>query len=289
MILLLTFASVCFGQATSINVATKPTGDWFKSAGAKDLGWRWMQEADALLAIGESLGTGKIFYVDSGVVNEGDGSSWLNATDTLDEAINLCTADRGDVILVAQGHAESGTAADLWDADVAGITIIHLGNGANQGTYTFADTDTTVAIGAANVTIVGGRLLAGISEVVVGMIVEAAGDYLTVYGMEFPEPTTSSFEFNIAVQLTTGSDDVSFIDCKAYSADAAGADHWLNGGAGVINRLTLVGNTIYGEFAIAAVFSDQIDLENHFVGNNTYCRKDNRQCFENWGRQPGHG
>lgn len=265
-------AATCFGAATSINVAGKPTGDWFKNAGAKDLGWRWMQEIDALVALGVNPGTGKIWYVDSGVTNEGDGSSWLNAYDTTDEAINASGSDsganRGDWIAVAQAHAESGSAANLWDADVAGITIWHLGNGSNQGTYTFADTDTTVSVGAANVFIKGGRLLAGISEVVLGLDVTADADYLTVYGTEFPEPTTSTFEFNIGVQLVTGADDVTFAYCKAYSADATGADHWLNGGAGVVNRLTLIGNLVHGEFAIAPIFSDQVDLEN-LIAHNT--------------------
>jgi hypothetical protein len=235
-----------------------------RSGGQNDPFRRHLVEASSILF--PSSGDATIWYVNSNVTTEGDGTSWTNAKDTLDEAINLASA--GDFIDVAEGHAESGSAANLWDADVAGITIRHYGNGNRQGTYTFADTDTTVSIGAADVTIYGGRLLAGISEVVVGMDVTAAADRLTVIGMEFPEPTTSTFEFNIAVQLTTGSDDVSFIGCKAYSADATGADHWLNGGAGAVNRLTLIGNTIIGEYAIAPIFSDQADLEN-FIAYNT--------------------
>ncbi len=220
-------------------------------------------ECEALLF--PATGDAAVWYVNSNVSTEGDGTSWTNAFDTLDEGINACTA--GDFVDVAEAHAESGSAANLWDADVAGITIRHYGNGSRMGTYTFADTDTTVSIGAANVTIIGGRLLAGISEVVIGMDVTAAGDYLTVIGMEFPEPGTAEFEFNIAVQLVTGADDVSFIGCRAYSADQAGADHWFNGGAGVVNRLTLVNNVVHGEFAIAPIFSDQVDLECLIVGN----------------------
>jgi hypothetical protein len=51
--------------------------------------------------------TGDVFYVDSNVANEGDGTSWTRAKDTLDEAVALCAIDNGDVILVAQGHAET--------------------------------------------------------------------------------------------------------------------------------------------------------------------------------------
>lgn len=288
--LLFAFPNICVGQATSINVAGKPTGDWLKNGGVKDLAWRWMQEIDALVSIGANPGTGTIWYVDSGVVNEGDGSSWLNAFDTVDEAINASLADggaaRGDWLAVAQGHAESGTDADLWDADVAGLTIWHLGNGSSQGTYTFSDTDTTVSIGAANVTIKGGRLLAGISEVVIGMDVTAAADYLTVIGMEFPDPSDSSFEFDIAVQLVTGADDISFLGCKAYSADATGATYWLNGGASAVNRLTLIGNIIIGEYT-AGIFSDQADLECEISYNTVTNMTSNEDAIEFTGNATG--
>ncbi len=219
-----------------------------------------------IASMGTNRGTGKLFYVDSnaGGSSTSTGTTPASAWPTLDDAFDSgsgVTANRGDVIYVVQDHAESGSAANLWDIDIAGVTVVHLGNGDDQGTYTFADTDTTVSVGAANVLIVGGRLLAGISEVVIGFDVTADADNLTVIDMEFPEPTTSTFEFNIAVQLVTGADDVSFIGCTAYSADATGADHWFNGGAGVVNRLTLACNKVHGEYAIAPIFSDQVDLE----------------------------
>lgn len=217
-----------------------------------------------------SIGTGSKFYVDSGVATGGDssGSSWTNAVTTAEAAIQLCTASRGDYIYFAPYHAESGVDAGLFDADIAGITLVGLGEGALAPTFTFADTDTTTVAGAADVTFINLRFLAGISEVVAGVIVEAAGTNFTMINCEFPEPLTSTFEFNTAVQLTTASNDATFIGNTAYSALATGADHWLNGGAGVIKRLTLIGNVIHGEYAIAPIFSDQIDLE-LFIGENT--------------------
>lgn len=228
------------------------------------VGYRWHNQVESLLGATGAVGGATNRYVNSNVTNAGDGSSWSNAVATTDAAINLC--DANDYIHVAPGHAESGADADLWDADVAGITIKHYGNGSDQGTYTFADTDTTVAVGAANVTIIGGRLLAGISEVVVGLSVEATAHYLTVLGMECPEPGTTTFEFNIAIQLTSDVNDISFIGCRA-SSSTAGADHWLNGGAAAVQRLTLIGNIIHGEYAIAPIFSDQADTETYIRGN----------------------
>ncbi len=273
LLLIAALATSAFGQgATAWNIYSRPNESWYSGARrGGDLAWEWAKAMDTLMAGLGATGTGKNWYVDSGLTTAGDGSNWANALATVDGAINASGTDsganRGDWIHIAQGHAESGSAANLWDADVAGITIKHYGNGSNQGTYTFADTDTTVSVGAANVTIFGGRLLAGISEVVVGMDVTADADYLTVIGMEFPEPTTTGFEFNIAVQLVTGADDVSFIGCTAYSADATGADSWLNGGVSIVNRLALIGNVVHGEFAVANIFSDQADLECYIAGN----------------------
>ncbi|MBU2098441.1 MAG: hypothetical protein KKD00_06740 [Gammaproteobacteria bacterium] len=231
----------------------------------------WMAEAEGLIGGAPSLGTGKAWYVDSGASGTASGKDWTNASLTIDAAINLAGADgaanRGDQIRIAQMHAESYTAANGFDLDVAGLTLIFEGTPGSYGTLTFADTDATVAIGATNCTIIGGRFLAGISEVVAGVIVEAAGTNFTMIGSIFPEPTTSTFEFNIAIQLTTASNNASFIGCTAFSADATGADHWLNGGAGVVSGLTVRDCIIHGEYAIAPIFSDQIDLEVYFIRN----------------------
>lgn len=84
----------------------------------------WAKWVEGMVGGGQ-LGTGNIFYVDSNVTYEGDGTSWATAKDTLNEAIDLCTADNGDVIFVAQGHSEAmGAAADEVDVDIDGVTIM---------------------------------------------------------------------------------------------------------------------------------------------------------------------
>jgi hypothetical protein len=247
--------------------------DWSGSIG-RDRAWRW---AIAMENAVESLsdppqGTGDIFYVDSGVSNAGDGSSWLNAVATVEEAIALCTANQGDRIYVAEGHTESWTAAagaasGGFDADIAGITILGVGQGDDRPTFTYADTDATCAVGAASVRFENLVFLAGISEVVAGVIVEGTGDNFTMYNCEFPEPLVSSYEFDIGIQLTTAANDVTIAYCTAYSADATGATHWINGGAGVIESLTIVNNLVYGEYSVAPIFSDQADLKTHVANN----------------------
>jgi hypothetical protein len=86
-------------------------------------------------------GIGNHWYVDSGTgATTNSGTSWANALSLVDDAIGKCTASNGDVIHVAAGHAESdmdGTAGQIFDVDVIGITIIGEGSGDARPTFTF--------------------------------------------------------------------------------------------------------------------------------------------------------
>lgn len=295
MIMILTFPPICFAGATQYDLGAigQPIpSDWFGTGRLSDFGTNWARAIDILVAFSSNPGTGKIWYVDSNVTNEGDGSSWLNAKDTLDEVIVLSDADggddRGDVFLVAQGHAESGTDADLWDVTVSGCTIVHLGNGSDMGTYTFADTDTTVAIsGVSNVKILGGRLLAGISAVVVGLDIENGSDDFTIDGMVFPEPTTAGFEFVRAI-INTTSDRLTVRNCTAYSADQDGATNFLDLDGGVVNGLTFVNNTVIGDYDEGIVHSDDADLEQELHWNRLTNLDAGEHCIEYTANATGH-
>lgn len=83
--------------------------------------------------------SGNVYFVDSGTGNDGnDGKTWTTALATVDAAINKCTANNGDVILIAPGHAETIDAATDLVPDVAGVSIVGLGKGADRPTFTFS-------------------------------------------------------------------------------------------------------------------------------------------------------
>jgi hypothetical protein len=215
--------------------------------------------------------TGNVYYVDSGApgINAiGRGKDKTKPFATVDYAIGRCTANNGDFVIVMPGHAESYTAADGFDVDVAGVTVIGLGDGTDSPTFTFADTDATIAVGAANVTISNVRFVAGISAVVIGIAVEAAGDNFTLSNCTFPEPTTSTFEFLDAIDLAAGADSVTIVNNTYYNMDATGANHFLEAGNGVNNDLQVLNNLIMGEFAVSAIWSDTADLEVTIRGND---------------------
>lgn len=128
--------------------------------------------------------TGSYFFVNSGTgSNSHSGKTALEAFATIDYAIGKCTASKGDVIIVMPGHTETISAAGGITADVAGITIVGLGNGGLKPTITFSATASTFAISAANVTVKNIITTISIDEVV--SMFNISGADCTLDGVDF--------------------------------------------------------------------------------------------------------
>jgi hypothetical protein len=96
--------------------------------------------------VNNELSTGNVFYVDSvtGTNAVGYGTSPDAPVASIAYAIaNLCTAAKGDVILVMPGHTETIIGAAGVAASVAGVRIIGLGRGRNRPVVNY-----TTAVGA---------------------------------------------------------------------------------------------------------------------------------------------
>lgn len=97
--------------------------------------------------------TGNIWFVDSGAASGGNGLSPEGAVLTLDAGNNLATASNGDIVYVAEGHAENITGAAGLAADVAGVTFQGLGFGRARPVITFTTAiGAQITVSAANVT-----------------------------------------------------------------------------------------------------------------------------------------
>ena len=105
------------------------------------------QPGGVFTVVDERQGTGDIWFVDSGRGTDavGYGRNPDAPFATLDYAIGQAAANNGDLIYVMEGHAETLEAAGAVTVDVAGLTIIGLGRGADRPTFTF-DTDTAASI-----------------------------------------------------------------------------------------------------------------------------------------------
>lgn len=113
-----------------------------------------------------ALGRGDTYYVDS-AIDMISGVSPEEAVGTLDEAFALTTANQGDVIVVMPNHAETVTAAGGIAHDVAGVSVIGLGN-YNQRPRILMDAGTaTYDVSAAdayieNIVFASGHLLSAV-------------------------------------------------------------------------------------------------------------------------------
>lgn len=124
----------------------------------------------------------------------GGGQNPDNPLATIDYAIGLCTASKGDVIYAMPGHTETITAAAGVALDVAGVSIIGLGEGRNRPVISY----TTVAgasldVSAANTRIENVRFsVVGVDAVTAAINVTAANFTLRNCQMELADATNQA-------------------------------------------------------------------------------------------------
>lgn len=112
-------------------------------------------QVHASSALGKIAG-GKVFFVSS--VTGSDGNAGTDATKpfaTLAKAVSMCRANKGDVIYLMAKHVETVATAGAIDLNIAGITVIGLGEGADRPTFTFSTTASTITLTAASTTVRG--------------------------------------------------------------------------------------------------------------------------------------
>ena len=231
-----------------------PNAEWF-SGSIGDPAWNWMKAVDKLVGAGGGLGTGSIYYVDSAVTTSSDGTSWERAVATIDAAVNLCTHDRGDYIMVAQGHSEAFITQSL-DIDVRGVTLIGFGNGSLMPTIIYDHANAEVAIGADNVSIKGFRFKAAVTAVLMGIEVEDSVDYFVISDCVFDVNKPGTDEFAEAIN---------FVNNNASCAILSNRFN-MNAGGGHANAaifcdadtadLRIIGNDIRGDYAVGCIGGD---------------------------------
>jgi hypothetical protein len=180
----------------------------------------------SVLRFTDVLTPGNVFFVSS--VTGGSGATYGYTVDaplsTLDAAIALCTANKGDIIFVLPGHAEAIAAAGGITCDVAGVRIIGLGVGSNRPTLTWSATDSTLLVSAANVTIENLITKVSIDEVVSMISVTAANCVLDK--VDFVETTSAQ-----AIQwllTTAAADGITVKNCRHVQKTAAAANSkWI--------------------------------------------------------------
>lgn len=153
-----------------------------------------------LRIVGDS-GTANLDMIKEMFVPDPDGG--VRFYSTLDAAVSACTANAGDVILVAPGHAEAVTASSI-TLDVAGVTIINLGNGDNAPTYTFGAAAATINVSADGIKFIGGKLVGNFDNVAAAFTV--AGTNFELDSVKAVD-TSASLHF-LSIVVTSATDNL---------------------------------------------------------------------------------
>lgn len=194
---------------------------------------------------------GNVYWVDSG--GSGSDSPKPNTGTferpflTLDYAIGQCTANNGDIIMVKAGHAEDVAAASGITFDVAGISVIGLGNGPNRPSFDFTATASTIVITAAGVTIANCLFTGGIDAVVTQFTISGAD--CSLLNCETRDVTGQMVS---SITTATGADRL-LIDGHIHrGAAAAGGANWLEL-VGADDGVTVRNFWVDGNFSVAAI------------------------------------
>ena len=218
-----------------------------------------------VLPSGDVPHTGNVYFVRSTVGANGNVGSFDSPFATIDYAIGMCTASNDDVIFVKAGHAETIAAAGGITADVAGISIIGLGNGNARPTISWSATASSFLITAANVTIKNIITTNTIDAVVSMFAVSAAG--CTFDAVDFVPTTGVAIQFLLT---TAAADQLTVKNCfHRQTAAAAVAQKWIQ--LVGTDRSRILNNTIWAtaraDAASIAISGSTAVVECEIVGN----------------------
>lgn len=225
----------------------------------------------------EKLGTGKVFWVDSGDGSAtGSGKSPAEALSTIDAAIGKCEANRGDIIYVAQGHAENIADATSLVCDIAGVTIIGLGAGSLRPKLSHTAAAGVIQVSAANVTfknIVFEAAFADVTEV----FNLTTAKYFTCVDCDFQD-SAANMNFLWIVDTNTtnnAADGLAFVRCRWITPDTA-TQSWCDIDAD-LDQLTFIGcyanlgvNT--SDVPVLAAVAAAKDVTNVLIKDNVIIR-----------------
>jgi len=176
------------------------------------------------------LHPGRVFWVNnSGVLVEGgvggsDGNpgTYIRPFATIDKGINSCLANRGDIIAVMPGHAETIAAATEIVWDVAGIAVVGLGVGSLRPTLTFSATGSNILVSGANSSISNILHLSTITDCVSAYTATGTPTDFTIEGCEFRDTSATLGFINCFTGVATANatDGFAFLNNHIWGLDA---------------------------------------------------------------------
>lgn len=163
---------------------------------------------------------------------------------TLAYAIGRCAASRGDVINLMPGHAENIASATALLFNVAGITIVGHGAGADRPTFTFTTANTAkIPVSAGSIKIENCIFVGNFLSIATCFLLTTAPEFW-VDGCEFRDTSAIlGFLSIITTTVSVNSDGLKFTN-NSVQSDATTSPGPTIVIANTLDRLTVVGNFI---------------------------------------------
>ncbi len=222
------------------------------------------------VGIADWFTTGTLFFVDS---NNGaatnNGLTPGQALTTLSAALALCTANKGDIVFLMPGHAET-LSAEL-SISTEGVSVIGLGNGDNKPVITADNTATSLTLAADNLTLFG-IVFQNDVDSQVEVIDIADAQYARVEQCQFIEGSSKQYLLGISI-TNAGADNVVIKDCE-LTCTALGANSAIKIGV-VVDRLTIEGCTVIGDYADACIHNPIGNIATNLIIRDCFLKNDN--------------
>ncbi len=190
---------------------------------------------------------------------------------TINQALDLCTASRGDVIFVMPGYTETVTAAaGGFNLTIAGVAVVGLGAGDEKPTITYttvvgADTN----ISASNTSITNFRFVSGIANLT--NCLDITGADVTIDACEFmagaaeeeilTSITSSNTAFGLTVKNCVFNQESSILGVAVTNAAVQAIS--FDG-----DNTTIIDNYITGGFSVTGILNVTTVAEGIIVARN---------------------
>lgn len=201
--------------------------------------------------------SGSVFWVHSGTGT--DGAGYGRNPDapvaTLDYAIGLCTANKGDVIYLMPGHAENLIGASSLTMDVAGVSVYGLGNGSLRPTFFLTTAvGATWNITAANCVVENVLIVGNFLNVAAAVTIGASAHYTTLRKVETRD-TSAVLGALIQISIAAGATDMTIDDYQhvTFTGGLTAPATNVILAAGAADRFRLTNSRIYAHTSAAPV------------------------------------
>lgn len=141
-----------------------------------------------------------------------------NLYPTLASALNKCRPNRGDTVVVLEGHTENVTDATMLTNLQVGTKIVGVGDGTDKPNFLWNATGSQWAINKANIKISGLKLrISGVNGVVKGILATAAN--IMIADCDIEMASAAALKATIGIEVGAGADNFKFLRNYVYGTN----------------------------------------------------------------------